>query len=41
MRGERECYDPHKTWDADTLTRIAEVVARYISKPPPVKPDAR
>jgi hypothetical protein len=33
MRGERECYDPDKTWNADTLTRIAEVVARYIPRP--------
>jgi len=23
-----------KTWDADTLSRIAEVVAKYIPKPP-------
>jgi len=33
LRGERECYDADKTWDADTLSRIAEVVAKYIPKP--------
>jgi len=33
IRGEKECYDPHKNWDADTFDRIAEVVAKYIPKP--------
>jgi len=33
MQGAREFYNPDKTWDADTLTRIAEVVARYIPRP--------
>jgi hypothetical protein len=40
VQGAREFYNPDKTWDADTLARIAGVVARYIPKPPPAKPDA-
>jgi len=39
MRGRREFYNSDKVQDANTLSRIAEVVARYIPKPPPVKPD--
>jgi hypothetical protein len=41
MRGARSFYNPHKTRDADTLTQIAEVVARYIPRPPPLNPDGR
>jgi len=41
MRGARSFYNPDKFRDADTLTQIAEVVARYIPRPPPVKPDSR
>jgi len=41
MRGARTFYNPSKTWDADTLSQIAEVVARYIPRPQPVKPDGR
>ncbi|MGB2802051.1 MAG: hypothetical protein WBD52_07025, partial [Phycisphaerae bacterium] len=33
VRGAEEFYSPHKIWDADTLSRIAEVVARYIPRP--------
>jgi len=39
LLGGQEFYNPDKTWDADILARIAEVVARYIPKPQPVKPD--
>ena len=39
MQGVRTFYNPDKVRDADTLSRIAEVIARYIPKPPPVKPD--
>ncbi len=41
LQGNRTFYNPDKTWDCDTLTQIAEVVARYIPRPPPVKPDSR
>jgi len=41
MRGGREFFNPNKIQDSDTLTQIAEVVARYIPRPPPVKPDGR
>jgi hypothetical protein len=34
MQGVRTFYNPDKVRDADTLARIAEVVARYIPKPP-------
>jgi hypothetical protein len=33
LRGEQEFYNPDKVRDADTLVRIAEVVARYIPRP--------
>ncbi|MBE3109518.1 MAG: hypothetical protein IMZ46_03235 [Acidobacteria bacterium] len=33
MRGSRTFYDSDKVWNADTLTHIAEVVARYIPRP--------
>ena len=38
VKGKREFYNPEKVQDSDTLARIAEVVARYIPTPPPVKP---
>lgn len=41
MRNSREFYNSEKAQDADTLTQIAEVVARYIPRPPPVKHDGR
>jgi hypothetical protein len=41
MQGKRMFYNRQKIWDSDTLTQIAEVVARYIPRPPPVKPDGR
>jgi len=41
MRGARSFYNPDKARDADTLAQIAEVVARYVPRPPPVKPDSR
>ena len=41
MRGARTFYSPDKVWDSNTLTQIAEVVATYIPRPPPVKPDGR
>jgi len=41
MRGERTFYNPGKTWDSNALTQIAEVVARYIPRPSPLKPDGR
>ena len=34
VRGSQEFYNHDKVQDADTLTRIAEVVTRYIPKPP-------
>ena len=41
MRGKRTFYNPDKAWDSDTLTQIAEVVAKYIPRPSRVisKPD--
>ena len=33
MLGEQEFYNPDKIQDADTLSRIAEVVAKYIPRP--------
>ena len=41
MRNGREFYNSEKARDADTLTQIAEVVAKYIPRHPPVKPDGR
>jgi len=34
MQGGREFYTPDKSWDADTLDAIAEVVAEFIPRPP-------
>lgn len=36
MKGSTSFYDADKQWDADTLTCIADIVARYI--PRPVRP---
>jgi hypothetical protein len=33
MKNGREFCNPDKVWDADTLTQIAEVVAKYIPRP--------
>jgi len=33
VRGSQEFYNPDKVQDADTLTQIAEVVAKYIPRP--------
>jgi hypothetical protein len=41
LLGGQEFYNPDKVRDAYTLSRIAEVVAKYVTKPPPVKPSAR
>jgi hypothetical protein len=41
MQGKRTFYNPDKIRDCHTLTQIAEVVARYVPRPPPVKPDCR
>jgi hypothetical protein len=41
MRGARTFFNPNKARDSETLAQIAEVVARYIPRPPPVKPDGR
>ena len=41
MQGKRTFYNPDKIRDCHTLARIAEVVARYIPRPPPLKPDGR
>jgi len=38
MNGGREFYDPDKTWDADVLDRVAQVVAEFIPRPPPIEP---
>lgn len=40
MRGGREFYNLDKTCDADTFDCIPEVVAKYIPRPLPVKPDS-
>jgi len=37
MKGSQQVYDPEKNWDADTLDRIAEVVAQCIPRPLPIK----
>jgi len=41
MKNGREFFNTHKALNADTLTQIAAVVARYIPRPSPVKPDGR
>jgi len=41
IRGGSTFYNPDKAWDSDTLAQIAEVVAKYIPRPSPVKPDRR
>jgi len=40
VKGGRQFYNPDKCWDADTLTIVAEIVARYIPRPRPVGSDA-
>jgi hypothetical protein len=39
LKDGRESYDPEKSWDPDTIAAIAEVVAEYVPRPPPVEPD--
>jgi hypothetical protein len=41
LKGGREFYDGDKGWSPETLDAIAEVVAEYIPRPPPVEPDDR
>jgi hypothetical protein len=41
MQGARTFYNPDKARDSDTLAQIAEVVARHIPRPLPVKHDGR
>jgi len=41
VKNEREFYNPDKAQDSSTLAQIAEVVARYIPRPPSVKADDR
>jgi len=41
MRGARTFFNLDKARDSDTMAQIAEVVSRYIPRPPPVKPDGR
>ena len=41
LKGGREFYDGDKSWSPETLDAIAEVVAEYIPRPPPVQPDDR
>ena len=33
LKDGREFYNPDKTWDADTLTMIAEVIAQHVPRP--------
>ncbi|MCY2928818.1 MAG: hypothetical protein NTV86_04865 [Planctomycetota bacterium] len=37
MKNGREIYDPDKSWDADVIAAIAEVVAKCIPTPPQSK----
>ena len=39
MKGGRAFYDPSKSWNADTLAQIAEVVAKYIPRPSKPSPE--
>ncbi len=39
MQDGREFYNPEKAWDADTMTRIAEIVAEFIPRPSSTHPD--
>jgi len=41
MKGKKQFYSADKAWDADTLDRIAEVVAQYIPRPLPIKSEDR
>ena len=41
MKGKKHFYSPDKAWDADTLDRIAEVVAQCIPRPLPVESEDR
>jgi hypothetical protein len=37
MKGGRQFYDLCKSWDADTMTALAEIIAEYIPRPPPLR----
>ncbi|MCY2931091.1 MAG: hypothetical protein NTV86_16705, partial [Planctomycetota bacterium] len=39
--GRRRSYEPDKSWDADTMAAIAEVVAEFIPRPKAVRRDRR
>ena len=37
MKSGREFYNPDKSWDADTMAMIAEIVAEFIPRPPQIE----
>ena len=37
MKNGREFYNPEKSWDADTMAMIAEIVANHIPIPPQIE----
>jgi hypothetical protein len=41
MEGGRESYNADKSWDPDTISMVADVIAEYIPRPRPADPDDR
>ena len=37
MQDGREFYNPEKSWDADTVAAVAEIVAEFIPRPPQIE----